>query len=96
MVEIMSNLEKMRMESLNMTLDNISKIEAIFPNCITEAKDENGNPKASIFPKPHRLQLFSLISPEKVVFVKLPRLSMKDITFMTTPATLKNTKITSL
>ncbi|MDY2612806.1 MAG: site-specific DNA-methyltransferase [Lachnospiraceae bacterium] len=41
----MSNLEKMRMESLNMTLDNISKIEAIFPNCITEAKDENGNPK---------------------------------------------------
>lgn len=45
MVEIMSNLEKMRMESLNMTLDNISKIEAIFPNCITEAKDENGNPK---------------------------------------------------
>ena len=45
MMEIMSNLEKMRMESLNMTLDNISKIEAIFPNCITEAKDENGNPK---------------------------------------------------
>lgn len=41
----MSNLDKMRMESLNMTLENISKIEAMFPNCITEAKDENGNPK---------------------------------------------------
>ena len=31
------------MESLNMTSENINKIETMFPNCITEAKDENGN-----------------------------------------------------
>lgn len=41
----MNNLKKMRMESLNMTSENISKIEAMFPNCITETKDKNGNSK---------------------------------------------------
>ena len=44
----MSNLEKMRMESLNMTSENINKIETMFPNCITETKDENGNPKKAV------------------------------------------------
>lgn len=35
-------MEKMRMESVDMTEKNIGKIESLFPNCITEALDENG------------------------------------------------------
>ena len=41
-------LEKMRMESLDMTTQNIEKIGALFPNCITETVDENGKPKKAI------------------------------------------------
>lgn len=41
-------MDKMRMESVDMTAQNIDKIGAIFPNCITETVDENGNPKKVI------------------------------------------------
>ena len=41
-------MEKMRMESLNLTSQNIEKIETLFPNCITELKDENGTLKKVI------------------------------------------------
>ena len=41
-------MDKMRMESLNMTSENINKIETMFPNCITETKDKNGKPKKAI------------------------------------------------
>lgn len=41
-------MEKMRMESINLTEQNIEKIGAMFPNVITEAKDENGKPKKAI------------------------------------------------
>lgn len=41
-------MEKMRMESLDMTAQNIDKIGALFPNCITEAMDENGKLKKAI------------------------------------------------
>ena len=41
-------MEKMRMESINLTSQNIEKIETLFPNCITETKDENGKLKKSI------------------------------------------------
>lgn len=41
-------MEKMRMESVNMTEQNIEKIGALFPNCITETVDENGKPKKAI------------------------------------------------
>jgi len=41
-------MEKMRMESLDMTAQNIDKIGALFPNCITETIDENGKPKKAI------------------------------------------------
>ena len=37
-------MDKMRMESVDMTAQNIDKIGAIFPNCITETVDENGKP----------------------------------------------------
>ena len=39
---------KMRMESLNITSQNVEKIEALFPNCITESRDENGTLKKSV------------------------------------------------
>ena len=41
-------MEKMKMESINLTDENINKIEELFPNCITETIDENGKPKKAI------------------------------------------------
>ena len=41
-------MDKMRMESVNMTAQNIEKIGALFPNCITETFDENGNSRKAI------------------------------------------------
>ena len=41
-------MDKMRMESLDMTTQNIEKIGALFPNCITETVDENGKAKKAI------------------------------------------------
>lgn len=41
-------MEKMRMETLNMTTENIEKIGALFHNCITEIKDENGKLRKAI------------------------------------------------
>ena len=41
-------MEKMRMESANMTAQNIDKIGTLFPNCITETVDENGKLKKAI------------------------------------------------
>lgn len=41
-------MDKMRMESIDITAQNIEKIGALFPNCITEMKDENGKPKKAI------------------------------------------------
>ncbi len=41
-------MDKMRMESVDMTAQNIEKIGMLFPNCITETIDENGKPKKAI------------------------------------------------
>ena len=41
-------MDKMRMESVDMTVQNIEKIGALFPNCITETVDENGNLRKAI------------------------------------------------
>lgn len=41
-------MNKMRMESLDFTTQNIEKIGKLFPNCITETIDENGRPKKAI------------------------------------------------
>lgn len=41
-------MDKMRMESVNMTEQNIERIGAMFPNCITETVDKNGKAKRSI------------------------------------------------
>lgn len=41
-------MDKMRMESVDLTAQNIDKIGALFPNCITETVDENGKLKKAI------------------------------------------------
>ena len=41
-------MKKMRMESVDMTSQNIEKIGNLFPNCITETIDENGKLKKAI------------------------------------------------
>lgn len=41
-------MDKMKMESVNLTEQNIDKIAALFPNVITEATDENGELKKAI------------------------------------------------
>ena len=41
-------MDKMRMESVNVTTQNIEKMEMIFPECITETVDENGNLRKAI------------------------------------------------
>lgn len=41
-------MDKMRMESIDMTAQNIEKIGALFPNCITETKDADGKTKKVI------------------------------------------------
>lgn len=41
-------MDKMRMESIDMTEQNIEKIGALFPNCITETKDTDGKPKKAV------------------------------------------------
>ena len=34
-------MEKMRMESMDIKAKNVEKIEKLFPDCITETRDEN-------------------------------------------------------
>ena len=41
-------MDKMRMESIDMIAQNIEKIGALFPNCITETKGVDGKPKKAI------------------------------------------------
>lgn len=41
-------MEKMRMESVDLTAQNIEKIGILFPNCITETVDANGKLKKAI------------------------------------------------
>ena len=35
-------VEKMKMQTKNMTIRNINKLQTLFPNCITEGLDDNG------------------------------------------------------
>lgn len=41
-------MDKMRMESLDITAQNVERIGGVFPNCITETVDENGKIKKAI------------------------------------------------
>ncbi len=41
-------MDKLKMQSPNLVDDNIDKIAKIFPNCITETHDENGNVRRAV------------------------------------------------
>lgn len=41
-------MDKMRMESENIQQENVAKIAVLFPNCVTEARDEDGHLKKAI------------------------------------------------
>lgn len=41
-------MDKLRMESLDLTSQNIDKVAALFPNCVTEMRDEDGRLKHGI------------------------------------------------
>jgi adenine-specific DNA-methyltransferase len=41
-------MDKMRMESEDIQQENVKKIAALFPNCVTEARDEDGHLKKAI------------------------------------------------
>ena len=41
-------MEKLKMHSPNLTENNIARIRELFPNCITEGKDESGKIKYAI------------------------------------------------
>lgn len=41
-------MDKLKMHSPDLSQDNISKIKALFPNCVTEVKGDNGNLKLAI------------------------------------------------
>ena len=41
-------MNKMRMETPDLTAENVEKIGALFPNCVTETTDESGNLKNAI------------------------------------------------
>lgn len=41
-------MEKMRMETSDLSSANVEKIGALFPNCITDTRDENGKLKKAI------------------------------------------------
>ena len=58
----MSNSDQLKMHSPNLVDSNIEKIAALFPNCITETKDENGK-------KP---KIAAIILGKKTSGIKLP------------------------
>ena len=41
-------MEKMKLETANVAANNIERIGELFPNCITESKDENDQLKRAI------------------------------------------------
>lgn len=51
-------MDKLRMESSDMTSENIEKIAALFPNCVTEMRDEDGKLKRGI-----NFEMLKQISP---------------------------------
>lgn len=41
-------MDKLKMHSPNLTQDNIARIRALFPNCVTEARDARGELKLAV------------------------------------------------
>lgn len=55
-------MEKMKFETSDMTAENIEKIAKLFPNCVTEMRDENGKIKRGI----NFEMLKQMLSPDAV------------------------------
>ena len=54
-------MEKLKMHSPNRTQDNIARIRELFPDCVTEAKGEDGNVKLAVDFDQLRQELADLI-----------------------------------
>jgi len=57
-------MDKLNMQSINLTEENIKKIEKLFPNVITEIKDKDGNLKKGIDFEKLKLELSEDISDD--------------------------------
>ena len=68
-------MDKMRMESVDMTAQNIEKIEALFPNCITETADADGKLRKLENPKRKKLKH---IQATKYVFAEIKEKVMNE------------------
>ena len=61
-------MDKLRMESLDMTAQNIERIAALFPNCITEMLDEeHSTPEKKVYKRAVNFELLKqMLSPDVV------------------------------
>ena len=61
-------MEKMRMESVDMTAQNIDRIAALFPNCITEALDEeHSTPEHKVYKKIVNFEILKQMLSDEVL-----------------------------
>lgn len=61
-------MDKMRMESVDMTAENIEKIGALFPNCITEMLDEEkSTPEKKVYKKAINFELLKQMLSDDVL-----------------------------
>lgn len=61
-------MEKMRMESLNLMEQNVDKIAALFPNCVTEALDEErSTPEKKIYKKVINFKMLRQMLSDEVI-----------------------------
>ena len=61
-------MEKMRMESMNLTKKNVDKIASLFPNCITEALDgEKSTPERKVYKKVVNFDMLRQMLSEEVI-----------------------------
>ena len=61
-------MNKLKMHSPNLVDTNIEKISALFPNCITESKDENGELKNIDYTTTHEHKNTRMIKVEGELF----------------------------
>ena len=59
-------MDKMRMESPDMTAQNVDRIAALFPNCVTEVLDEeHSTPEKKVYKRAINFELLKqMLSPD--------------------------------